>query len=77
MKENIEQLNKFIRDHSRNSNKKMRTSTSKTKKSKSNKKKSRSKSKNRKLNLNSSYVGSLKSSNRGRGSAYSSGRKSI
>jgi hypothetical protein len=78
MKENIEHLNKYIRDHSRNSTKKMRTSVSKTKKNKSSKKrKSRSKSKSRKLmNANSSFLGSIKSSNRGRGSVYSSARNS-
>ena len=77
MKENIENLNKYIRDHSRNSNKKMRTSVSKIKKLKSNKKrKSRSKSgKSRKMNnMNSSFLGSIKS--RGRGSVYSSARNS-
>jgi len=83
MKENIEHLNKYIRDHSRNSNKKVRTSVSKLKKVKSAKKlKSKSKSKSRKMNnINSSFLGSIKSSNKARGSVYSScknsGRKSV
>ena len=76
MKENIEHLNKYIRDNSRNSTKKMRTSVSKTKKHKSSKKR-KSRSKSRKMNnVNSSFLGSIKSSNKGRGSVYSSARNS-
>lgn len=78
MKENVEHLNKYIRNHSRNSNKKMKTTFSKTRKLKSDKKlKSRSKSKSRKMNnMNSSFLGSLRSSSKARGSVYSSARRS-
>ena len=74
MKENIEHLSKYIRDHSRNSNKKIRTSVSRKQHKSDKKLKSRSKS--RKINnMNSSFLGSLKSS-RARGSVYSSARRS-
>ena len=81
MKENIEHLNKYIRDQSRNSEKKIsRTTVSKVSKGKKNKKSSKklkSRSKSRKFNnVNSSFLGSIKSSYKGRSSVYSSARHS-